>query len=110
MGLLTTLLSLFAAAVLEAGGDAVIRSGLHSTPVRRVALLAAGGLILFGYGCLVNAARWDFGKLLGIYIVFFFVVAQGVGWLWFGQPPTRGIWLGGSFIVLGGAIVAVATR
>jgi len=111
MGFVATLVSLFVAACLEAGGDAVIRIGLHSGSTgRRAALLAAGVLCLFGYGCLVNAGRWEFGRLLGLYIVFFFLLAQAVGWLVFGQAPSRGVWWGGLFVVVGGAILAASKR
>ena len=37
-----------------------------------------GGLVLFSYGYLVNSPPWDFGRLLGVYIVCFFVVGVGV--------------------------------
>jgi small multidrug resistance family-3 protein len=107
MRYLAALPLLFVAAVLEAGGDALVRHGLHASPTaRRLLFLAAGALILFGYGCVVNAPPWDFGKLLGIYVVFFFLIAQVIGWLVFGQVPTRGVWLGGAFIVIGGAIIS----
>jgi small multidrug resistance family-3 protein len=111
MRYLTALPLLFVAALLEAGGDAVVRFGLHASPTaRRIAFLSAGGLILFGYGCVVNAPPWDFGRLLGIYVVFFFLIAQAIGWLVFGQVPTRGIWLGGLFIAIGGAIISATAR
>ena len=42
----------------------------------RALFWAAGALVLFTYGYVVNAPPWDFGRLLGIYVVFFFVVAQ----------------------------------
>jgi len=107
MRYLSALPLLFVAALLEAGGDALVRVGLHASPTaRRLIFLAAGGLILFAYGCVVNAPPWDFGRLLGIYVVFFFLVAQVISWLVFGHPPTRAVWVGGVFIVIGGAIVA----
>src|SRR5215475_11790175 len=82
------------AALLEAGGDAIVRFGLHAPyGGKRVMFLAAGGLVLFGYGCVVNAPPWDFGRLLGVYVVLFFLVAQIISWLVFGQPPTRNILL-----------------
>jgi len=100
---------LLMAALLEAGGDALVRLGLHASPsTRRVLLLAAGGLVLFGYGCLVNTPPWDFGRLLGVYVVLFFLTAQAIGWVMFGQVSSRGIWLGGLFIAIGGAIVTLA--
>lgn len=65
------LLVLLLAAVLEAGGDALVRTGLEATTAaRKLALFAAGAVVLFAYGCAVNAPRWVFGKLLGIYVVF----------------------------------------
>ena len=100
-----TLLFLLLAAVLEAGGDALVRLGLRSPVPLRVAFLLAGGVVLFVYGCAVNAPRWDFGRLLGVYLVFFFIVAQLIGWLAFRQAPSRATLLGGAFIVAGGLIV-----
>lgn len=100
-------LVLFLAAVLEAGGDALVRTGLEATtPARKLALFAAGAVVLFAYGYAVNAPRWDFGKLLGIYVVFFFAVAQAIAWLGFGQKPTLPILVGGAFIVTGGLIIS----
>ena len=105
------LLLLLVAAGFEAGGDAVVRLGLHADAMtRRVMFLLSGGLLLFAYGCIVNAAPWDFGKLLGVYVVFFFVVAQAIAWFAFGQAPSRGIWIGGALIVIGGAIVAISAK
>ena len=102
------LLVLLLAAVLEAGGDALVRAGLFGPNVlRRALLLLAGGLVLFAYGCVVNAPRWDFGRLLGIYVVFFFVVAQLIAWLGFGQRPTPALLLGGALIVAGGLVISL---
>jgi drug/metabolite transporter (DMT)-like permease len=107
MNRVTALLVLLCAAALEAGGDALVRRGLHVPSLwTRVAFLLCGGIVLFAYGVLVNTPPWDFGRLLGIYVVFFFVVAQLIAWLAFGQPPTRQIWLGGACIVLGGLILS----
>jgi drug/metabolite transporter superfamily protein YnfA len=102
---------LLVAALLEAGGDALVRLGLHApASTRRLLFLAIGGVTLFGYGCLVNTPLLDFGRLLGVYVVLFFLIAQAIGWLVFGQVPTRGIWMGGLFIAIGGAIVSVSSR
>jgi drug/metabolite transporter superfamily protein YnfA len=109
MKLATTLLILFSAAVLEAGGDAVVRSGLHaSTLISRVLFFVAGGLILFSYGWVVNAPPWDFGRLLGVYVVFFFVVAQLISWIVFGQKPGSPVLIGGLFVIAGGCIMSLA--
>ena len=32
-------------------------------------------VVLFTYGLTVNAPPWNFGKLLGLYVVFFFIIA-----------------------------------
>jgi small multidrug resistance family-3 protein len=99
---------LLLAAILEAGGDAIVRFGLHASPgPTRVGLLGSGAIVLFSYGYLVNTPPWDFGRLLGIYVVFFFVVAQVISWLAFHQAPTRPVYIGGAFIVLGGLILSV---
>jgi hypothetical protein len=100
------LMVLFAAAVLEAGGDALIRKGLHVPASARLAYFLAGTAVLFAYGCIVNAPKWDFGRLLGVYVVFFFVVAQLINWLVFRITPGGGMLAGGACIVLGGAIIA----
>ena len=102
------LVVLFLAALLEAGGDALVRTGLEAGSAgRKLALFAAGAAILFAYGYAVNAPRWDFGRLLGIYVVFFFVVAQAISWAAFGQKPSVPILVGGAFILLGGLILSL---
>ena len=110
MNLATSLAILFLAAVLEAGGDALMRLGLHAAPGRRPLLFVAGALVLFAYGYTVNAPAWDFGRLLGIYVVFFFVVAQALAWLVFQQKPGTPVLLGGAFIVTGGIILTAGSR
>jgi len=101
------LLLLFLAAVLEAGGDAVVRLGLHaSTTVSRMIMFVLAGLVLFAYGYVVNAPPWDFGRLLGVYVVFFFVVAQLISWVVFHQRPSAAVLIGGSLIVIGGVIIS----
>ena len=97
---------LFAAAVLEAGGDALVRKGLHAPAAARAGLFLAAAAVLLAYACIVNAPKWDFGKLLGIYVVFFFVVAQLINWLAFRITPGAGMLAGGACIILGGAIIA----
>lgn len=105
----TALLILLVAAILEAGGDAIVRTGLHnSRPGSRILLFIAGGLVLFGYGYVVNSPPWDFGKLLGIYVVFFFIVAQAISYFAFHQVPGKMVLLGGVLITLGGVVMSLA--
>jgi len=103
----STLLLLLTAALLEASGDAVVRLGLHaSTTLVRMALFVIGGVILFSYGYAVNAPPWDFGRLLGVYVVFFFLIAQLISWIVFHQRPSTAVLVGGAFIVAGGIIIS----
>jgi small multidrug resistance family-3 protein len=106
MNNLTILALLTAAAALEAGGDALVRTGLHaSSPGMRIVFLALGAAVLFSYGVAVNLPPWDFGKLLGVYVALFFVVAQLINLLAFGMKPTPPIYVGGALIVGGGLLI-----
>jgi drug/metabolite transporter superfamily protein YnfA len=102
----TALLILLIAALLEAGGDALIRQGLRNSGPVRAAFFALGAMVLFVYGYAVNVPNWQFGKLLGIYVVFFFVLAQLIAWLVFHERPTNAVLLGGAFITVGGIIIS----
>jgi len=94
------------AAFLEVSGDACFQSGLYqATGPARVAWFVAGGCVLAAYGIFVNLPQWDFGKLLGIYVTLFFVVAQVVAKLRFQQSPSTPVLVGGAFIIAGGAIM-----
>src|SRR5450631_1062628 len=102
-------LILLAAAVLEAGGDALVRAGLRDPSLgARAVFFALGAAALFAYGWTVNAPPWDFGQVLGLYVVFFFVIAQTMSWFFFHQPPSRSVLIGGSLIVSGGVVIALA--
>jgi drug/metabolite transporter superfamily protein YnfA len=108
MGYGTAMVLLFVAAVLEAGGDALMRAGMHNSELAgRPLFLLAGCLVLSAYGYTVNAPPWNFGRLLGVYVAFFFVVSQLIAWLGFGQKPTAGILFGGVLIVAGGLVVSL---
>jgi small multidrug resistance family-3 protein len=94
------------AAFLEVFGDACFQSAMYqSTGARRGGWFAAGALVLVFYSLFVNTPKWDFGKLLGVYVVLFFVVAQIVAKLRFQQSPTPPVYVGGALIVLGGAVM-----
>lgn len=102
------LLILLICAILEAGGDALVRKGMHAGAMAsRVGFYVAAAIVLFAYGWLVNRPPWSFGTLLGIYVVLFFVVAQAVSWVFFHEAPTTPIWLGGALIVTGGIVMSV---
>jgi small multidrug resistance family-3 protein len=103
------ILVLLLAATLEVGGDAIVRVGLHSSGWRpRLLIYLLAAAVLFAYGWTVNAPGWDFGRLLGLYVVLFFIVAQLVSWVGFDQPPSRAVLIGGALIVSGGLVIVGA--
>jgi small multidrug resistance family-3 protein len=100
------MLLLMIAAGLEAGGDALVRKGLHAAvPSDRLMFLTGGAAVLFSYGVVVNLPPWDFGRLLGVYVALFFVVAQVINRLAFGVSPGPGILVGGALILSGAAVM-----
>jgi len=101
---MNTFLVLLFAASLEVGGDALVRWGLKSG---RVLGFVLGAGVLFAYGVVVNLPRWDFGRLLGVYIVLFFVLSQVTGILLFGESLPMGRWVGGALVVAGGICMMV---
>lgn len=102
-----TLLLLGAAAFLEAFGDSCFQSALYrSEGAGRFLTAGLGVLALAAYGFTVNLPRWDFGRLLGVYVVFFFLCAQLLAWLRFDQRPTLPVCAGGALIVAGGCIIS----
>ncbi len=86
-----------------------MRNGLRQqTGAARWLTFVVGAAVLFGYGLVVNAPDWDFGRLLGLYVVFFFVTAQLMSWLVFHQAPSSATLLGGALIVAGGVVLGIA--
>jgi len=103
-----TLAVLLLAAFFEAYGDSCFQSGLHrTTGAARYVAFAVGALALALYGVAVNTPPWDFGRLIGLYVVMFFLVAQVLAKVRFNQAPTTPILLGGSLIVAGGAVITL---
>ena len=96
------------AAYLEVQGDACFQSGLyHASGIGRAGWFLAGAAALVCYSLFLNSSKVDFGKLLGIYVVLFFLVAQIMAKLQFHQSPTKSIYVGGAFIIVGGLIVTL---
>ncbi|MCC2669636.1 MAG: hypothetical protein K0Q72_2107 [Armatimonadetes bacterium] len=92
---------LLLAALLEAGGDALIRFGLRGAKWG----LWAGAVALVVYGFVVNLARWDFGRLMGVYIAIFFVVSQALAVVVFREKLHAPSLLGGALIIAGGLVL-----
>jgi small multidrug resistance family-3 protein len=91
-----------AAAILEVGGDAVIRKGLRGGIVWYI---IAGFLILGSYGVVVNTVKWDFSRLLGVYVAVFAVVSVLTGRFVFKETVPASTWVGLAIIVIGGAVI-----
>ena len=87
------------AAVLEVGGDALIRMGLKG---RGIGFIVLGAAVLVGYGLLVNMTALDFGRPMGLYIVLCFVVSQLTTLFVFREPLPLPVLVGGLLIVIGG--------
>ena len=90
------------AALLEVSGDAAVRRGLRSSSTTWVLL---GCIMLAVYGLVVNSVKWDFSRLLGVYIAFFAVVSVLFGRFVFAETIPNSTWCGLAFIVLGGALI-----
>jgi small multidrug resistance family-3 protein len=98
--------ALIGAAVLEAGGNALVRQGL----LREWWPLLAAGVVTLGlYGLLVNQSglNFEFGRLMGCYIVAFFVVSQILAALIFRDVPSVRMLVGGTLILAGGLTILI---
>jgi drug/metabolite transporter superfamily protein YnfA len=96
--MIPTVCLLIASAMLESGGDAMVRAGLQG----RGWFLFFGAASLVAYGVVVNQSRIDFGRLMGAYIVVFFVVSQLISAFFFRQFPNPRTVFGGALILAGG--------
>jgi drug/metabolite transporter superfamily protein YnfA len=90
------------AALLEVAGDAVIRKGLRGGGA---AVVLMGCAMLGTYGVVVNLLRWDFSRLLGVYVAVFATIAVVVGRLAFHEAVPASTWAGLAVVVVGGLII-----
>lgn len=91
-----------AAAVLEVGGDAVVRKGLRgSGPI----IIMIGFAMLGCYGVVVNMVKWDFSKLLGVYVAIFALISILSGRFVFKENIPMATWIGLCVIMCGGMII-----
>ncbi len=106
MSNLAILAILTLAAAMESGGDALARLGLRAQGLpARAGFFAAAAAVLFAYGITVNLPNWDFGRLLGVYVALFFIVAQLINLFVFGMRPGLPILCGGALILAGGMLM-----
>ncbi len=95
------------AAVLEVGGDAVVRKGLRGSSL---VIVLVGCAVLGCYGVVVNIVKWDFSKLLGVYVAVFAVASILFGRFVFRESIPGATWIGLAVIVAGGMIIQFGSK
>lgn len=95
------------AAILEVGGDAVVRKGLRGSSL---IIIFTGCSILGCYGVVVNIVKWDFSKLLGVYVAVFAIISILFGQLVFRENIPNSTWIGLLVIICGGLIIQFGSR
>ncbi len=95
------------AAILEVGGDAVVRKGLRGSGL---VFIMAGFAMLGCYGVVVNLVKWDFSKLLGVYVAVFALVSILAGRFVFRESIPSATWAGLAVIICGGMIIQFGGR
>ena len=103
----TSWLIFVVAALLEVSGDAFIRKGLRGSGFL---LIILGFVILGCYGLVVNTVKWDFSKLLGVYVAVFAMISILFGRIVFQEDVPSSTWIGLGVIVLGGLIIQFGQR
>ncbi len=95
-------LAFVAAALLEVLGDAVVRRGLRGGSA---GWIITGCATLALYGLAVNSVRWDFSKLLGVYVGFFAAASILFGRFVFREEVPVTTWCGLALIIVGGFVI-----
>ncbi len=91
-----------AAAVLEVGGDAIVRKGLRGSGL---VIIVVGFAMLGCYGVVVNMVKWNFSKLLGVYVAIFALISVLFGRFVFKETIPAATWIGLGVILCGGMII-----
>ncbi len=91
-----------AAAILEVGGDAIVRKGLRGSGL---VIIMVGFAMLGCYGVVVNMVKWDFSKLLGVYVAVFALISALFGHFVFKETIPTATWIGLAVILSGGMII-----
>jgi small multidrug resistance family-3 protein len=105
--ILVAWLTFAAAALLEVGGDAVVRRGLRG---RGVVWILLGSAALACYGLVVNSVKWDFSKLLGVYVGFFALMSVLFGRFVLREEIPLSTWFGLGLILFGGLVIQFGSR
>jgi small multidrug resistance family-3 protein len=98
----TAWLVFIAAAVLEVSGDAIVRKGLRGSGL---IIIMIGFAMLGCYGVVVNMVKWDFSKLLGVYVAIFALISILFGRFVFKENVPAPTWIGLCVIICGGMII-----
>jgi small multidrug resistance family-3 protein len=95
------------AALLEVAGDATVRRGLRG---RNLLFVLLGCAVLGGYGLMVNTVKWDFSRLIGVYVAFFALVSVLFGRIVLRDHIPPSTWWGLALIIAGGLIIQFGRR
>jgi drug/metabolite transporter (DMT)-like permease len=75
-----------------------------------VGWILLGCVALAGYGLVVNSVKWDFSKMLGVYVGFFALVSILFGKFILGETIPPSTWLGLALIILDGMVIQIGRR
>src|ERR1017187_1227146 len=103
MSKFASVLLLLLAALLEAGGDWLVRKGIHTLAWQRTGWFAVGAGVVFVYGRPGNRPPWNFGARLGLCVVFFFIASQGISYF-LRREPMRGAVVAGGLLIMSGGL------
>lgn len=95
------------AAILEVGGDAVVRNGLRGSSL---IIIMIGFAMLGSYGVVVNMVKWDFSKMLGVYVAIFALISILFGRFVFRENIPAATWIGLCVIICGGMIIQFGNK
>jgi small multidrug resistance family-3 protein len=65
---------------------------------------------LAGYGLVVNSVKWDFSRLIGVYVGFFVLVSVLVGRIIFRESVPWTTWFGLALVIAGGMVIQFGQR
>ena len=100
-------LAFILAALLEVGGDAAVRRGLLG---RSLVCVLLGCAALGCYGLMVNSVKWDFSKLIGVYVGFFALVSILFGRIVLREHVSLSTWWGLALVIAGGLLIQFGRR
>lgn len=95
------------AAILEVGGDAVVRKGLRGSSLL---VILAGCAMLGFYGVVVNTVKWDFSKMLGVYVAVFALISVLFGRFVFKETIPNTTWIGLAVVICGAMIIQFGSK